>query len=412
MSRTVIIGAGAAGMMAGIFAASCGSNTVIIEKNSRPGRKLMITGKGRCNLTNDCDVRTVINNTPTGGRFLYSSLTAFSPDDTKEFFISHGLPLKTERGGRVFPVSDKASDVVDTLSKAVERSGCTIVNGSAVRLEIKDGNIRGVELSDGRKLAADSVIIACGGASYPLTGSTGDGYALAEQAGHKIIPLRPSLVPLETEEHCGYDSDGLLLKNISVKIIDNKKEKTVYTDFGELELKRWGLSGAVIRSASAHMKDMSPGRYSVEIDLKPALSSEKLDSRLVREQSAAGSGSFESMVRTLIPSGMIKDIISQSGISAGKKCAELTREERSSFCHLLKHWIFNVRSFRPLEEAIVTSGGVCTKEIDPGTMQSKLVKGLYFAGEVIDYDCYTGGFNIQAAFSTGAAAGRSAAAEK
>ena len=403
--RTVIIGGGAAGLMAGIVSAESGKNTVVIEKNAKVGRKLYITGKGRCNVTNNCDERTVIANTPTNGRFLYSALNRFSPTDTMAFFESHGCPLKTERGNRVFPVSDRAGDIVDTLLAAVKKSGCQMIHDTVRDIVIEDGKMKGVILSDDSVTECDKLIIATGGKSYPLTGSTGDGYRFAQKAGHTIIPLRPSLVPLETAEHFGYDADGLLLKNVSINVYDTVKKKVIYDDFGELELKRYGLSGAVIRSASAHMKQMEKGRYEIRIDLKPALSPETLDARLVREIAAAHSGEYRKVLETLMPRALIEDFVRLSGIPAEKRCSEITKEERKKILQLLKGLTRTVTGFRPVEEAIVTSGGVSVKEIDPKTMQSKLVKGLYFAGEVIDVDCYTGGFNLQAAFSTGVLSG-------
>ncbi len=404
---TLIIGGGASGMMAGCFSADSGRSTMIIEKNSKVGRKLYITGKGRCNLTNNCDVKTVITNTPTNGRFLYSCLTNFTPHDVMEFFEKRGLPLKTERGNRVFPVSDRAADVIDTLKSAVLKSGCRIKTGEAIRILIQNDTVFGAELSDGSVVECRKLIIASGGCSYPLTGSTGDGYRFAEAAGHTIVPLRASLVPLVTAEHFGYDADGLLLKNIGIKLRDNKKNKIIYTDFGEAELKRWGLSGAVVRSASAHIREMESGRYQIEIDLKPALSDEKLDARLVRELSAAQGNEFSVVMRTLLPAALIKDFSRIVDIPLEKKCSEITKTERQLIVDRLKRLTRTITDFRPVEEAIVTSGGVSVKEIDPKTMASKIIKGLYFAGEVIDYDCYTGGFNLQAAFSTGHCAGLS-----
>ncbi len=404
--KTIIIGGGAGGLMAGIFSAENGNDTIIVEKNKRPGRKLYITGKGRCNVCNNCDERTVIANTPTNGKFLYSALSNFSPSDTISFFEKHGCPLKTERGSRVFPVSDRAGDIVDTLVRAVNESGCTIVNDEVTDIFIEDGRVKGIVLSDGNIMECDKLIIATGGRSYPLTGSTGDGYTFAKKAGHTIVPLRPSLVPLETAEHFGYDAEGLLLKNIAVRVIDTaKKNKCIYSDFGEMELHRYGLSGAVIRSVSAHMKNMENGRYRVEIDLKPALNEETLDARLLREIGNASAGIYTDILSTLIPRALIEDFIKLSGIPADKRCAEITRTERKTIIDSLKKMTRTVTGFRPIEEAIVTSGGVSVKEIDPKTMGSKLIDGLYFAGEVIDIDCYTGGFNLQAAFSTGVLAG-------
>ena len=405
--RTVIIGGGAAGMAVGIFSAQNGEDATVIEKNAKIGRKLYITGKGRCNITNNCDERTVIANTPTNGRFLFSALSEFAPKDMIDFFESNGLPLKTERGNRVFPVSDRAADVVDTLLRISEKAGCKIIHAVVKDIVISDDRINGVVLENGEIMECTKLVIATGGKSYPLTGSTGDGYKFAKKAGHTIIPLRPSLVPLETEEHFGYDADGLLLKNISIKLIDTKKNKTLYTDFGEAELKRWGLSGATVRSASAHIRNMERGRYRLELDLKPALSDQKLDARLVREISAAHSGEYKAVLASLMPRGLIEDFIKLSEIPASKRCSEITKVERRIVVDLLKRMKRTITDFRPIEEAIVTSGGVSTKEIDPKTMQSKLVKGLYFAGEIIDYDCYTGGFNLQAAFSTGHSAAMS-----
>ena len=400
--RTVIIGAGAAGMMAGIFSANRGNETIILEKNKRPGRKLYITGKGRCNVCNNCNEKTVIANTPTNGKFLFSALNAFSPEDTIEFFEKHGCPLKTERGNRVFPVSDKAGDIVDTLLRTLKGSGCKTINTNAEDILIKDNQIYGVILADNTVIECDKLIIATGGKSYPLTGSTGDGYRFAEKAGHTITTLRPSLVPVETAEHTGYDSDGLLLKNVSVRLIDTfRKNKCIYNDFGELELHRYGLSGAIIRSASAHMKNMENGRYKIEIDLKPALDEKTLDTRLLREINDKHNGVYSDVLSTLMPRALIKDFVKISEIPDNRKNSEITREERRRIIEKLKRIERTVTGFRPIEEAIVTSGGVCVKEIDPKTMQSKLVKGLYFAGEVIDVDCYTGGFNLQTAFSTG-----------
>ena len=404
-TKTIIIGGGAAGMMSGIFSAASGSETVIIEKNPKIGRKLYITGKGRCNVTNNCDIKTVVANTPTNGKFLYSALSTFSPQDTINFFEENGCPLKTERGGRVFPVSDKAADVVDTLRKKAKKEGCKIIHGCADDIIIKDGAVTGVKFTNGDITECDKLVIATGGKSYPLTGSTGDGYRFAEKAGHTVMPLRPSLVPVETREHFGYDADGLLLKNVSVRVIDTRKNTVIYTDFGELELKRYGLSGAIIRSASAHMKNMEAGRYKVEIDLKPALSEQKTDQRLIRELTAASGGAYAGFLAKLMPKALIEDFIKLSEIPADKRCSEITKTERRSILTLLKCMTRTVTGFRPIDEAIITSGGVNVKEINPKTMESELVRGLYFAGEVIDVDCYTGGFNLQAAFSTGVLAG-------
>lgn len=409
----LVIGAGAAGMMAAGEAAQSGLRVCLAEKNSVCGKKIRITGKGRCNLTNNCDVRTFISSIPTNGRFLYGAATRFSPRDTMAFFENHlGLPLKTERGNRVFPQSDKADDVADKLAEFVKKSGASLVTGEVSKLLIKDGSVYGAALKDGTQLLSGSVAVCCGGASYPVTGSDGGGYKLARQAGHTIIKICPSLVPLIAEGEDCRKMMGLSLKNISIKIMDTKTKKIIYKDFGELLFTHFGLSGPVILSASAHMRDMSPKRYSVFIDLKPALSIEKLDARLRRDFDENKNRDFLNSLSALLPRKMIPVMVKKSGIPADMKCNSITREMRRGFAGLLKSFEISIRSFRPVEEAIVTSGGVSVKEIDPKTMQSKLVKGLYFAGEVIDVDGYTGGFNLQTAFSTGWLAGNSIKSEE
>ena len=392
-------------MLAAVFSAKGGDIVTVFEKNPKIGRKLYITGKGRCNLTNNCDAGNVIANTPTNGRFLYSALDRFSPADTMAFFEENGLSLKTERGNRVFPVSDRAADVVDTLLRAAKKEGCRIVHETVDDIIIEDGCVRGLIAAD-KSYGFDKVIIACGGKSYPLTGSTGDGYRFAEKAGHTVTPLRASLVPLETEEPVDMRMNGLLLKNIAVTFTDTKKnDKKIYTDFGELQFMSYGVSGAVVLSASAHLRNMEPGRYRLTIDLKPALSEEKLEARLIRELSGRSRDTLLQFMRSLLPAEMTAGFIAVSGLNPGKSCSEITKEERRSIISLLKSYTLTIKGTRPVEEAIVTSGGVSVKELDPKTMQSRLVKGLYFAGEVIDVDAYTGGFNLQCAFSTGVAAG-------
>ena len=402
--KTAVIGGGAAGMMAGIFGAYAGDDITVFEKNQKIGRKIYITGKGRCNLTNNCDIKTVIENTPVNARFLYSALNRFSPSDTMTFFESNGLALKTERGNRVFPVSDRSADVVDTLLKVSRQAGCKIINKAVSDIVVEDNCIKGIKIQN-EFLPFDKVIIACGGKSYPLTGSTGDGYKFAEKVGHRIVPLKPSLVPLETVEKIPFECDKLLLKNISLNVVDTRANKKIYTDFGELQLMKYGVSGAVILSASSHMREMQSGRYRLDIDLKPALSEEKLDSRLLREISERKLNDYEYLLHAFLPKQMIGFFIEKSGISPYKKCSEISRNDRKNIISLLKRFSLMVKSYRPLEEAIVTSGGVDVKEIEPKTMESKLIKGLYFAGEVIDVDCYTGGFNLQTAFCTGVLAG-------
>ena len=398
--KVAIIGGGAAGMMSGIFAAYSGDEVVIFEKNAKIGRKLYITGKGRCNVTNNCDIQTVLANTPTNSRFLYSALNRFSPQDTIDFFEMNGLPLKTERGNRVFPVSDKAADVVDTLLRISKQAGCKIIHENVVDIIIENSEIKAIKTNN-RTMNFDKVIIACGGKSYPLTGSTGDGYKFAKKAGHSIIPLKPSLVPLQSSDRFCSELNGLQLKNIAISIIDQKTDKKIYDDFGELLFTYYGMSGAVILSASSHMREMSEGRYRVDIDLKPALSEEQLNSRLLREFEKNNNKEYGYVLRSLLPLKMTEVFAHRSEIPMKKKCSEITKTERYNIIKLLKNFSVTISSFRPIDEAIVTSGGVNTKEINPKTMESKFVKGLYFAGEVIDVDCYTGGFNLQTAFSTG-----------
>ena len=392
-------------MMAAVFAARAGDVVTVFERNPKIGRKLYITGKGRCNVTNNCDAASVIANTPTNGRFLYSALNRFSPADTMAFFEENGLRLKTERGGRVFPVSDRAADVVDTLLRVSKREGCRIINRRVDRLLISDGAVTGVA-AGGEELSFDKVIVACGGCSYPLTGSTGDGYDFARQAGHTVTPLVPSLVPLETEEKIPSGMERLLIKNISLTVTDtSKKGRKVYTDFGELQFMGYGVSGAVILSASAHLRPMERGRYRIAIDCKPALSEEKLDARILREISARRTENCSRLLRSLLPAEMVPMIAHNSGIALDVRCSDITRIQRRDIIRSLKELTLTVKGFRPIEEAIVTSGGVSVKEIDPSTMESKLIRGLYFAGEVLDVDAYTGGFNLQCAFSTGVLAG-------
>ena len=400
----VVVGGGAAGLMAAGYAAELGARVCLVEKMERPGKKLSITGKGRCNVTNNCSRDVCIESVPGNGRFLYGAFSAFSCQDTMAFFEGRGLPLKTERGARVFPVSDKARDVVDTLIRYVEGNGAVFHRGRAVSLFVEDGVLRGVCLENGEKLQAQRVILACGGASYPGTGSNGDGYRLAQEAGHRIVPLKPSLVPLVAAGTDCRDMMGLSLRNIGISVWDTDKKKEVYKDFGELLFTHFGLSGPVILSASSHMRNMSPGRYRVDIDLKPALRPEQLDARLQRDFSQNLNRDFLNSLSALLPRKLIPVAVKRSGIPGGKKCNSITREERLRFGRLLKAFSFEITGFRPIEEAIVTSGGVDVRQVSPHTMESKLLPGLYFAGEMLDVDAYTGGFNLQIAFSTGRAA--------
>ena len=408
----LIIGGGAAGLMAAGCAAASGVQTVVLERNDRPARKVMITGKGRCNVTNNCNsLETLIANVPQNGRFLYGAFSRFMPADVMEFFESRGVALKTERGNRVFPVSDNAVEIVDALTDFARRRA-NIIKGRATKLIIEDSVVKGCETEDGETIFADKVIIATGGLSYPGTGSTGDGYELAKQAGHKITTLRPSLVPLEIHEGFCSDLMGLSLRNIAIKVIDTKKNnKEIYSDFGEMLFTHFGVSGPVILSASAHMRQMESGRYKVSIDLKPALTVEQLDARILRDFSENINRNFINALNSLLPKKLVPVIVRLSGIGLSTKVNQITKEQRRNLAVLLKNLTVTVTDFRPVAEAIITSGGVDISQINPKTMESKLVKGLYFAGEVIDADAYTGGFNLQIAFSTGRLAGLSAAQE-
>jgi predicted Rossmann fold flavoprotein len=406
----IVVGGGPAGMMAAGTAAQNGYSVALLEKNSRLGRKLMITGKGRCNITNNCDIQNFISSVPSNGRFLYSAVTQFNPQDAMDFFEELHVPIKTERGNRVFPQSDKAVDVVDAMAAFVKQNGVHVLTGEAQKLMIENNAVCGITTKGGEELFADAVIIACGGVSYPGTGSTGSGYALARQAGHTVTQLRPSLVPLvSSDTDCG-EMQGLSLKNISIKVYDTAKKQTIYEDFGEMLFTHFGISGPVILSASSHMREMSPSRYEILLDLKPALSSEQLDARLQRDFEKNLNKDFANSLSELLPHKMIAVMVKKSGefgIAPDTKCNQITKEQRRSFAALLKEYKITIQSFRPIEEAIVTSGGVAVSEINPKTMASKLVKGLYFAGEVIDVDAYTGGFNLQIAYSTGRLAGNS-----
>lgn len=408
MNKVIVIGGGASGLTAAGFAARRGNDVTVLERNERPARKLMITGKGRCNVTNACTlINELMDAVPVNNRFLYGAFSRFMPADTIDMFEELGVRLKIERGNRVFPESDKAVDIVDALVKFAKSGGAKIKTDTRVSsLIIEDGAVKGVITEKGEKLYADAVIVATGGKSYPVTGSTGDGYALARSAGHTITPPKGSLVPLETEDGWCKDCTGLSLKNVSLSVYDKEKFKEVYSDFGEMLFTHFGVSGPMILSASSHMKDIKPGRYVCTVDLKPALGEEKLDERLIREFAAAPTKGLPTVLRGLLPKSLVPVITEMSGIDPSKHVNGITRDERKELVYLLKNLTFTISKARPIEEAIVTSGGVKVNEIDPKTMQSKKCAGLYFAGEVIDVDAYTGGFNLQIAFSTGAAAGR------
>ena len=410
MKKTVIIGGGAAGLMATCAAAEKygGRAITVIEKNRRPGRKLMITGKGRCNVTNNCDRDTLISNVPANGRFLFSAFSDFGTADTMEFFEKRGVPLKTERGNRVFPVSDKASDIVDALVNTVIKSGVKILTAEAEEILTDNFAVTGVRTRDGGILEADSVILATGGMSYPVTGSTGDGYEMAFRLGHTVTPLKASLVPLNVKQGFCSKLSGLSLKNVTLTVYESGRKKPVFSELGEMLFTHFGISGPLVLSASAHMRKMGSAEYTAYIDLKPALDEQKLDSRILRDFEEEKNRDFANSLDKLLPKSIIPVIISLSGIAPDTKVNQISREQRSRLCGVLKALRLDITGFRPIEEAIITGGGISVKEINPSTMESKLVSGLFFAGEIIDADAYTGGFNLQIAFSTGHLAGKNA----
>lgn len=403
-----VIGAGPAGMLAAGIAAERGLSVAVLEKNEKVGRKLMITGKGRCNVTNACsDISELISNVPVNGRFMFGAFSRFMPYDVMDFFEERGVPLKIERGNRVFPVSDKAVDIVDAMRAFVLKSGAEILNFTVTDVRKNPDGVFEIKGEGCESVFAKNVIIASGGKSYPQTGSTGDGYAFAESFGHTISPLKPSLVPLTVHEGWCSALQGLSLRNVAVSVYDNFKFRKIYEDFGEMLFTHFGVSGPVILSASSHMREMEKGRYSIHIDLKPALNEKQLDARVLRDFAENSNKNFINALGALLPNKLIPVAVKLSGIEPSTKVNHITKQQRSDFVALLKDLTLTVTDFRPIKEAIITSGGVNVKEIDPKTMQSKLTEGLYFAGEVIDVDAYTGGFNLQIAFSTGFLAGKS-----
>jgi len=411
MKQVLIIGGGAAGLMAAVSAAQHGAKVTIVEKMKDIGRKILITGKGRCNLTNSCDIPELVKNMPGNGSFLYSAFHAFSNLDSIEFFNQAGLPTKVERGGRVFPVSDQAKDVIKTFARQLAKLDVAVKFGQPVKkLIIENGRAIGAATIDA-EYRADAIIITTGGASYPGTGSSGDGYRLAEAVGHTIIPLKPSLVPLEVEEEWITELQGLSLKNVTATVISDGKKAA--DEFGEMLFTHYGLSGPIIISLSKKVAELfvaTPDKeVTIEINLKPALSMEILDKRLQRDFTKFAKKQLKNSLHELLPTKLIPVVIDLSFIDADKFVHQITKEERSRLLDVLQHLTFTISKTRPVTEAIVTAGGVSTKEIDARTMESKLVNALFFAGEVIDIDGYTGGFNLQAAFSTGYVAGKYAA---
>lgn len=410
-TRVVVVGGGAAGMMSAISAAEYGADVTLFERNDRMGKKLRITGKGRCNVTNDCDVNEFLSNVPTNPRFLYTALSQFSTEDTKAFFEDAGVPLKTERGKRVFPVSDRAGDIVAALEKRCRWLGVHIIHKRVQNIIIRDGRVCGVLTGEG-ETEADAVILCTGGRSYPVTGSDGDGYRFAKAAGHTVTALHPSLVPLVAQGKLCASLQGLSLKNVSLRIVDRATQKTVYEDFGEMLFTHFGITGPLVLSASAHLSDIAPDKYEAQIDLKPALDEKTLDARIRSDFEKYRNRDFLNALDDLLPQKMIEPFVRLCEIDGRKKVHSVTREERERMVRTLKCIRVPLTGFRPIDEAIVTRGGVNVKEIDPKTMRSKLIAGLYFAGELLDVDAYTGGFNLQIAFSTAVVAGHAAACEE
>lgn len=400
----VVIGGGAAGMMCAATAADRGLKVILLDPNRQLGRKLRITGKGRCNLTNNCEIKTFMQNIPGDGRFLFSALNRLSPADTMALFESRGLELKTERGNRVFPVSDNANDVAGTMARWCARSGVTALRCIAKKVVVENGAVTGVETEKGL-IPCRAAAICTGGLSYPLTGSTGDGLRFAQALGHSVTPPRASLVPLESPDAYCAEMQGFSLRNVVLSAYE--EDKLIYKELGEMLFTHFGVSGPLVLSASAHMRHMGSKNYRLEIDLKPALDEKKLDARILRDFEKYANREFKNALSDLAGSAMIPVLVRLSGIPEDTKVNSVTREQRMKLLHLFKAFPVTVSGTRPIDEAIVTAGGVNTKEINPRTMESKLISELYFAGEVLDLDGYTGGFNLQIAWSTGFVAGNS-----
>ena len=411
MSNVIVIGGGAAGLLCAGFAAREGCAVTVLDRNTRPARKVMITGKGRCNVTNNCAPDDFIKNVRTNGRFLYSAVNAFAPQDAMAFFEGLGVPLKTERGNRVFPVSDKAVDIVDAMTRFAKDAGAKFLLGErAVAVERQDGRVSGVRLESGELLPAGAAVIATGGRSYPLTGSDGDGYRMAKALGHTIVPPRPSLVPVICRESFCAELMGLSLKNVTLTL-KNQKGKAVYSELGEMLLTHFGVSGPLVLSASAYMKD-APESYRFAIDLKPGLSEQQLNARLLRDFAEYQNRDFDNALDKLLPRTLIPVVVRLSGIPGGTKVHSVTKEQRKKLAGLIKSFPLTPKALRPIDEAVITAGGVSVREVDPRTMRSKLVPGLYFAGEVLDVDAFTGGYNLQIAYSTAFLAARGICAEE
>ena len=417
--KVIVIGGGPAGMMAAITAAKAKNDVILLEKNSSLGCKLLITGKGRCNITSSLEMNEFINNTPGNGKFLFSAFGQFTNQDIIEMLRENGLEVKKERGNRIFPVTDRAQSVLDCFIKELRRNHVEVrtnaeVGKIDVRMDSDEPKVVGVSLRKGETLKADKVILATGGKSYPKTGSTGDGYQLAQKLGHTVIEPKGSIVPLEADKKLCQGLQGLSLKNVKIQLKNSESNQEIYNDFGEMLFTHFGVSGPTILSSSAHLlrvkkvdELLKKGKIKLFIDLKPALTQEELDNRMRRDFEEFKNKEFKNSLEKLLPKKMIETVIELSQIEPTKKVNEITREERSRMVKLLKNLEVTITRFRPIEEAIVTAGGISTKEINPKTMESKIVKGLHFAGEIMDVDSYTGGFNLQIAYSTGFVAGNS-----
>lgn len=418
--KVIIIGGGPAGMLAAITSAQNGNETTIIEKNNRLGKKLLITGKGRCNITSSIDINDFINNIPGNGKFLYSAFQNYTNKDIINFLQENGVSVKEERGNRIFPKSDKSLDVEKAFEREITRLHINVkLNSKVTKIMVKNNKVEGVKYLNSenieKTLYADKIILATGGATYPLTGSTGDGYKMAEQLGHTVTKIKPSLVPLTASKgsiKICQKLQGLSLRNVAIRLMDAEKSKKIYEDFGEMIFTHFGVSGPTILSSSAHLlryknveELLANGKIILEIDLKPALSEQQLDLRIQRDFSANKNKEFKNSLDALLPQKLIPVIVDLSGIDEDKKVNEVTKEERLKLVELLKKFNVTISGFRPLEEGIITAGGINVKEINPKTMESKIVEGLFFAGEIIDVDAYTGGFNLQIAYSTGYTAG-------
>ncbi len=410
--KVAVIGGGAAGLMAAYAAATNGNDVTVFEKNTRPARKIMITGKGRCNVTNNCDRDTFLNNVISGKKFLYSAYNAFSSEDTMNFFEERRVPLKTERGSRVFPVSDKAVDIVDALVSAARKAGAKIENERIADILTENGKVCGLVTENGKKKDFDKVILATGGKTYPVTGSDGDGYKMAEKLGHTVTALRPALVPIMIRENFCTRLCGLSLKNVTLTVYKEGVKKPIYSDLGEMMFTDFGITGPLVLSASSYMDECDTEGYKAVIDLKPALDRDALDKRLLRDFAEEPNRDFINSLDALLPKRLINVIVANSEIDPRKKVNSITKVERARLVEEIKNLKMTVLRLRPIEEGIITAGGINLREIDSATMQSKLVEGLYFAGEIMNLDALTGGFNLQIAFSTGYLAGISISEER